>query len=449
MGATRASCALAAQGVAGAMVGASLSACGGDSPDDPARPASSREHPARLLLAPRRELLVRRPPRPPRRQHPGPRRDDRRPAGLRRASHRGRRPLPRRLRGDGGAQRPRAGRRRPTGVSLTRLHSIDAYDTILLASPIWNVRPPMIMPTFAERYDFTGKTVYPITTYAMSGLGQHGRGLRAGLPRRAHRRRARRARRRGPLRRCLGRRRVAATHTPTPAQGAQMEHHRSHDHPQQRRRDARPRARRLPDPARRDPRRRHGRAGAGYRHIDTAAAYGNEREVGEAVAASGLDRAEVFLETKIWISDYGYDETLHGFEKSAGKLGVDQIDLLILHQALPSALRPDPRGLPRAGDAARRRQGPRHRRQQLHGRPPHRAARHGRRSCRRSTRSRSTPTSSSARCRPSAPSTASSPRPGRRSAASPSTATASTRSTLEDPVIGDIAAGARQDARPR
>jgi diketogulonate reductase-like aldo/keto reductase len=75
----------------------------------------------------------------------------------------------------------------------------------------------------------------------------------------------------------------------------------------------------------------------GYRLIDTAAAYGNEREVGEAVRASGLDRSDVFLETKIWISDYGYDETLHGFEKSAGKLGVDQIDLLILHQALPSA----------------------------------------------------------------------------------------------------------------
>ena len=76
---------------------------------------------------------------------------------------------------------------------------------------------------------------------------------------------------------------------------------------------------------------------AGYRHIDTAAAYGNEREVGEAIRASGLDRSEVFNETKIWISDYGYDETLHGFEKSAGKLGVEQIDLLILHQALPSA----------------------------------------------------------------------------------------------------------------
>ncbi len=76
---------------------------------------------------------------------------------------------------------------------------------------------------------------------------------------------------------------------------------------------------------------------AGYRHIDTAAAYGNERQVGEAVASSGLDRSEVFLETKIWISDYGYDKTLHGFTKSARKLGVDQIDLLILHQALPSA----------------------------------------------------------------------------------------------------------------
>jgi diketogulonate reductase-like aldo/keto reductase len=76
---------------------------------------------------------------------------------------------------------------------------------------------------------------------------------------------------------------------------------------------------------------------SGYRHIDTAAAYGNEREVGEAVHASQVGRGAVFLETKIWISDYGYDETLHAFDKSAGKLGVDQIDLLILHQALPSS----------------------------------------------------------------------------------------------------------------
>src|SRR3954467_6403139 len=81
----------------------------------------------------------------------------------------------------------------------------------------------------------------------------------------------------------------------------------------------------------------HAALDASYRLIDTAAAYGNERQVGDAVRASGLDRSDVFLETKIWISDYGYDETLHGFEKSAGKLGVEQIDLLILHQALPSA----------------------------------------------------------------------------------------------------------------
>src|SRR3954467_1892727 len=76
---------------------------------------------------------------------------------------------------------------------------------------------------------------------------------------------------------------------------------------------------------------------AGYRHIDTAAAYGNEKQVGEAIQKAGLDRSDVFIETKIWISDYGYDQTLHGFEKSAKKLGVDQIDLLLLHQALPSA----------------------------------------------------------------------------------------------------------------
>src|SRR4051812_39506873 len=76
---------------------------------------------------------------------------------------------------------------------------------------------------------------------------------------------------------------------------------------------------------------------SGYRHIDTAAAYGNEREVGTAIRQSGVDRAAVFIETKIWINDYGYDETLHGFDKSAAKLGVEQIDLLILHQALPSA----------------------------------------------------------------------------------------------------------------
>ena len=73
----------------------------------------------------------------------------------------------------------------------------------------------------------------------------------------------------------------------------------------------------------------------GYRHIDTAAGYGNEREVGEGVHRSGLERSEVFLETKVWVSDYGYEQTLHAFTKSAAKLGVEQIDLLILHQPMP------------------------------------------------------------------------------------------------------------------
>ncbi|MBP1136551.1 diketogulonate reductase-like aldo/keto reductase [Arthrobacter sp. PvP023] len=73
----------------------------------------------------------------------------------------------------------------------------------------------------------------------------------------------------------------------------------------------------------------------GYRLIDTAAAYGNERGVGDAIRAAGLSRDDVFIESKVWISDYGYDETLHAFDKSARKLGVEVIDLFLLHQALP------------------------------------------------------------------------------------------------------------------
>lgn len=72
----------------------------------------------------------------------------------------------------------------------------------------------------------------------------------------------------------------------------------------------------------------------GYRHIDTAAAYGNEREAGEAIRRSGLPRDQIFIETKVWITDYGYDATLHAFDKAVGKLGVEHLDLLILHQPL-------------------------------------------------------------------------------------------------------------------
>jgi len=76
--------------------------------------------------------------------------------------------------------------------------------------------------------------------------------------------------------------------------------------------------------------------GHGYRLIDTAASYFNERQVGKGLRRSGISRDDVFIETKVWISDYGYDATLHAFNKSAGKLGVERLDLLLLHQPLPS-----------------------------------------------------------------------------------------------------------------
>ncbi len=74
----------------------------------------------------------------------------------------------------------------------------------------------------------------------------------------------------------------------------------------------------------------------GYRLIDTAAAYANDRQVGDGIRRAGIPRDDLFIETKVWISDYGYNATLHAFDKSAGKLGVDRLDLLLLHQPLPS-----------------------------------------------------------------------------------------------------------------
>jgi 2,5-diketo-D-gluconate reductase A len=71
----------------------------------------------------------------------------------------------------------------------------------------------------------------------------------------------------------------------------------------------------------------------GYRLIDAAAAYMNEREVGEGIRRAGIERNRIFVEAKLSITDYGYDAALHAFGKSAGKLGVDQIDLLLLHHA--------------------------------------------------------------------------------------------------------------------
>src|SRR5262249_49747782 len=70
---------------------------------------------------------------------------------------------------------------------------------------------------------------------------------------------------------------------------------------------------------------------AGYRHVDTAAAYGNEREVGTAVKESGLAREDVFIVTKLWNSDQGYDNTMAAFDQSAARLGVDYLDLFLIH----------------------------------------------------------------------------------------------------------------------
>jgi 2,5-diketo-D-gluconate reductase A len=74
---------------------------------------------------------------------------------------------------------------------------------------------------------------------------------------------------------------------------------------------------------------------AGYRHVDTAAAYRNEAGVGAAIAASGLRREEVFVATKLWNSEQGYDSALRAFEKSLERLGTGHVDLYLIHWPLP------------------------------------------------------------------------------------------------------------------
>lgn len=71
---------------------------------------------------------------------------------------------------------------------------------------------------------------------------------------------------------------------------------------------------------------------AGYRHIDTAAGYMNESDVGKAVKDSGIDRKEIFITSKLWLQDYGYENAKKGIENSLKALGTDYIDLYLLHQ---------------------------------------------------------------------------------------------------------------------
>lgn len=74
----------------------------------------------------------------------------------------------------------------------------------------------------------------------------------------------------------------------------------------------------------------------GYRMIDTAAAYRNEAEVGEGVRRSGVNRSEIFIITKVFLGDHGYDETMRGFESSLEKLGMDYVDMYLLHWPAPA-----------------------------------------------------------------------------------------------------------------
>jgi diketogulonate reductase-like aldo/keto reductase len=76
---------------------------------------------------------------------------------------------------------------------------------------------------------------------------------------------------------------------------------------------------------------------SGYRLIDTAAAYMNEQQVGEGIRAAGIPRNEIFVTTKVWMSDYGHDQTPRAFELSLRKLGLDYLDLYLVHWPVPSA----------------------------------------------------------------------------------------------------------------
>ncbi|WP_406869293.1 aldo/keto reductase [Paraburkholderia fungorum] len=75
----------------------------------------------------------------------------------------------------------------------------------------------------------------------------------------------------------------------------------------------------------------------GYRLIDTAAAYMNEQQVGEGIRASGVPREDVFVTTKVWMTDYGYGQTLRAFDRSLRKLELDYLDLYLSHWPVPSA----------------------------------------------------------------------------------------------------------------
>ncbi len=86
----------------------------------------------------------------------------------------------------------------------------------------------------------------------------------------------------------------------------------------------------------------------GYRHVDTARVYGNEADVGEGVRQSGVPREQVFVTTKLWNDDHGYDEALRALDASLARLGLDYVDLYLIHWPVPGKRRESWRALERA-----------------------------------------------------------------------------------------------------
>jgi diketogulonate reductase-like aldo/keto reductase len=86
----------------------------------------------------------------------------------------------------------------------------------------------------------------------------------------------------------------------------------------------------------------------GYRHIDTARIYGNEADVGEAIRASGVPRADVFVTTKLWNDDHGYDQALRALDGSLGRLRMDYVDLYLVHWPVQGKRRESWRALEKA-----------------------------------------------------------------------------------------------------
>jgi diketogulonate reductase-like aldo/keto reductase len=93
----------------------------------------------------------------------------------------------------------------------------------------------------------------------------------------------------------------------------------------------------------------------GYRHVDTAAVYGNEQDVGEALRRSGVPRSEVFVTTKLWNADQGFDSALRAFDASVQRLGLSYVDLYLIHWPVPDLRRKSWRALERLYDEKRAR----------------------------------------------------------------------------------------------